>query len=284
MKAMKNTRCDTVEHLIVDALFGEIDASSRTHLDAHLDTCTACSQMFVEMQSTLQVTREVADVQPPESYWAGFQQRLEDRIESEHQRTSLFTPGIWRSLLSRFPVPVSSPRFTLAYQLALALILVLVGVFIGRYGLTGSTHAIELTENENMVSGTGAMQVAAKTESYLNRSSVLLLGLVNHDIEEDGNTILNFDRKQEVAGTLVEEAALLKASLNRSEEAQLLMLIEELEKILLQIANLEMQEDVPGIELIQQGIEGRALLLKINLETMKLMDRPASEPTNELTL
>lgn len=283
MKTMKNTHCNAIEHLIVDALFGEVDPSSRAQLDAHLDTCSACTQMFVEMQSTLQVTKEVTDVQPPESYWAGFQQRLDDRIEMERKQTSLFAPGTWRSLLQRLSVP-SRPQFTLAYQIGLALVLVLVGVWIGRYGLTNSTTSPALTGNQQVESTGGTLHAASKTESYLNRSSILLLGLVNHDLEQDGNSILNFDHKKEVAGSLVQEAALLKASLNRSEEAQLLMLIEELEKILLQIANLEMQEDVPGIELIQQGIEGRALLLKINLESMKLMDRPASGPTNELTL
>ena len=103
-------------------------------------------------------------------------------------------------------------------------------------------------------------------------------------LESEGLTIPNFDRKREAANTLVDDAAILKASLKRSEEAQLYMLIEELEKVLLQIANLEMQEDVPGIEMIQEGIEGRALLLKINLETMKRMEVPPSEPSNELSL
>ena len=115
--------------------------------------------------------------------------------------------------------------------------------------------------------------MASQTQRYLDRSSVLLMGLVNFDAETDGTTVLNLDHKREIAGSLVQDAAIIKASLDGNQDAQLRMLIEELEKILLQIANLEAQQDLPGIEMIQAGIEGRALLLKINLESMKITDQ-----------
>ena len=282
---MSNSHCDSIQHLMVDALFGDIENEKETTLLEHLDSCGSCSQMFAEMQSTLAVTSNVADELPPESYWVGFQQRLDERIAAEQQRKPVIKLSALGDRLRRMFFPPKRPQLAFMYQVGLAVMLVLVGVLIGRYGFTGGATSTELTTHESADStAIKAMQLASLTESYLNRSGILLLGLVNHDVTSDGNTILNFEHKRDVAGSLVQEAAVLKASLNHSEEAQLLMLIEELEKILLQIANLELQEDMPGIEMIQQGIEGRALMLKINLETMKLMDQPASVPTNELAL
>lgn len=283
MKKMNNTHCSSIEHLMVDALFGDLAAEKEDQLTSHLNECAACSQLFTEMKGTLDVTKKVPDVLPPESYWAGFQQRLNDRIAVEQQQKQTDNLKEWGMALRRLFIPENSARFALPYQMGLAVVLVVIGVLIGRFGFNGSSTAPSLTSNVDSTA-IKAMQVAEQTESYLNRSSILLLGLVNHDTESEGLAIPNFARKREAASTLVHDAAVLKASLKRSEEAQLYMLIEELEKVLLQIANLEMQQDVPGIEMIQEGIEGRALLLKINLETMKRMEIPASEPSNELSL
>lgn len=282
---MSNTHCDSIQHLMVDALFGDIDTEGEVQLTRHMDTCASCSQMFAEMQSTLTVTKQVVEELPPDSYWAGFQQRLDERISAEQRRKNIMDLNAWGARLRRMFTLPARPQFTFAYQFGLAVVLIAVGILIGRYGFTNNSASNSLATNEDVDStAIRALHVASQTESYLNRSSILLLGLVNHDVESDGDTILNFDRKRDAANTLVEDAVVLKASLNASGEAQLLMLVEELEKILLQIANLELQEDIPGIEMIQDGIEGRALLLKINLETMKLMDQPASPSTNELAL
>ena len=283
MKKMDNIDCSSIEHLMVDALFGDLDAEKEQQLSSHLNEHPECAQLFAEMKSTLEVTKKVPEVLPKEPYWSGFQQRLNDRITAEQQQKARIDLKEWGMALRRLFAPTGHSRFALPYQLGLATVLVVIGVLIGRFGLSGSSTTPSLTTNVDSTA-IKAMQVAEQTESYLNRSSILLLGLVNHDTESEGLTIPNFDRKREAANTLVDDAAILKASLKRSEEAQLYMLIEELEKVLLQIANLEMQEDVPGIEMIQEGIEGRALLLKINLETMKRMEVPPSEPSNELSL
>ena len=284
-KSRSNTHCDSIQHLMVDALFGDIESAGESQLRSHLEACSSCSKIFAEMEGTLSMTKQVPDEMPSEFYWAGFQQRLNDRIEAGQQRKSVLDLNAWSSKVRRLFVPMERPRFVWAYQLGIALVLVMTGVLIGRYGFSDSSRSAGIAHRGGVDStAIKAMQVVSQTESYLNRSGILLLGLANYDAESDGNTILNFEHKQKVANTLMQEATVLKASLNPSEEAQLLMLIEDLEKILLQIANLEMQEDMPGIEMIQDGIEGRALLLKINLETMKLMDQPASMPTEEITL
>lgn len=275
-----NDICSSVEHLFVDALFGDIDAQTDETLKAHLASCAACANAFKEMQGTLLLTSQAPQEMPSEAYWAEFQERLDQRIAAGTTKRAPGMPLAERIRAMLLPPPAW------AYQVGFAVVLVLVGVFIGRYGLPGSGQGPVDQIASNEAPAEGAYQLVTQTQRYLDRSSVLLMGLVNFDAEQDGTTILNLDHKRQVASTLIEDAAVLKASLDRSEAAQLRMLIEELEKILLQIANLEAQEDLPGIEMIQDGIEGRALLMKINLETMKLMDQPApvdqSAPAFEL--
>ena len=43
----------------------------------------------------------------------------------------------------------------------------------------------------------------------------------------------------------------------------------DLEVILLQIANLETEYDLPTIEMVKSGVDRRGVLLKINIEEMR---------------
>ena len=67
----------------------------------------------------------------------------------------------------------------------------------------------------------------------------------------------------------VKEAAFLKTELTSPDQQRLHNLIADLEVILLQIANLESQIDVDGIEMVKSGVDRRGILLKINLEEME---------------
>ena len=275
MKTMSNDSCKSVQHLIVDVLFDDLAEGDREHLDAHLSTCDACRLLLKEMRGTLQLTRQVPESMPSEAYWPAFKSRLNKRLA--HQTNSRPTPAQGISFLSWIQQTLlPAPAWT--YQLAMALLLVVSGIFIGRYGWDQDTQPI--AEHDEAVAaedpyGTPA-KLASQTQRYLDRSNVLLLGLVNVDPQSDEAIVLNLERKQEIASDLLDEAAPIMAALNANNEEQLRRLIEDLELILRQIANLEIQEDVPGIELIQQGVEHRSLLLKINLESMKLMDQPSA--------
>ena len=66
----------------------------------------------------------------------------------------------------------------------------------------------------------------------------------------------------------MKEAAFLKGGLARSKNERVKQLVEELELILLEIANLEEEQDVENIELIKSGIDRKALLLKIYLHDL----------------
>ncbi len=163
-----------------------------------------------------------------------------------------------------------------------ALALVLIGIFIGRqWGVAPVDTPVpghQTTQSDPLLT---SVQLSEKTHQYLGKSKTLLLGLVNFDVEEDDPAFINLVQQQQVAEELVLEAALLKGELNGNNEQQLSTLVEELELILLQIANLELNEDVPSIELIQRGVNQGALLLKINLEEMKLSEQQSSEDSNK---
>lgn len=118
-----------------------------------------------------------------------------------------------------------------------------------------------------------------RTLEYIDRSKVLLLGLVNFDPAVDDPAGLDLTRQQALARNLVDEAGALKEDLAAADRQRLRGLIADLEVILLQIANLEAQHDLPAIEMVKSGVDRRAILLKINVEEMRLS--APSERDNE---
>lgn len=112
----------------------------------------------------------------------------------------------------------------------------------------------------------------ARTSRYLERSKILLLGLVNMETEGETPAMSNVQHKQAVARELVNEAGTLRAELSEADRQRLESLVADLEVILMQIANLEAGYDVPAIELVKSGVERQGLLLKINLTEMQKPD------------
>ncbi len=271
---MSDQACTSREHQIVDALFGDLDAAGWADLQQHLDSCSACAAEFQEMQQTLAVTAQVPEPELPASYWSEYNERLAARIEAARPFGHLTR---LRDEIRNRLAPLFMPRPSVI-QWGGALALVLLGVFIGRQWQNEPAVIPAQPTPGQVDAALQTVQLTEKTREYLDRSKILLLGLVNFDIEEDDPSFFNLPQQQALASELVQEAALLKTELNESREQQLSALIEDLELILLQIANLEMQQDVPSIELIQRGVDRGALLLKINLEKMKLSEREAPAP------
>jgi hypothetical protein len=123
--------------------------------------------------------------------------------------------------------------------------------------------------------------VEARTWQYLDRSKVLLLGIVNTEPTAPDAAVLNLPRKQALARDLVAEAGRLQTELNTPAQQRMNDLVRDLEVILLQIANLEATHDLPAIEMVRSGVERRGILFKINLEAMQ-RTRAATPPPSDL--
>jgi hypothetical protein len=140
------------------------------------------------------------------------------------------------------------------------LALLVLGVLVGHYWWPQDEK-----ENQPITymrsSPTPVAQVRA--EQWLERSKILLLGVVNEDLS--GEVRPDFSHQRQVSRHLLTEARALNRELDPAANRQMLQLINQLELILLQIANLEAEHDLSAIELVREGVARNGLLLKINI-------------------
>jgi hypothetical protein len=160
-----------------------------------------------------------------------------------------------------------------SYRVAGAVAIFLIGVWVGYLYFKQEPALIDNQTTRSKAASTAPLnQTAVKSQvlDYIERSKILLLGFVNYEPLTNANVRLDLTYQQKISRELIGAAAVLKPQLTGAEHLRLLELISELEIILLQITNYEKDFDLPAIELITSGVENQALLLKINIEEMKL--------------
>jgi hypothetical protein len=235
---------------MMDALYNELDASTKQQFRQHLDSCEKCRKSYRKMKRTMAIMNQRVRVEPDQQFWDQYWPKLQQRIQQEKG------VAVQRNLqLHRW-----------IYRAAAVLFLIGIGVILGRLWLPTQTVVRTAPPADTPVL---QAKLDQRTQAFLGRSEVLLLGLVNYDPETQASGSLNLSKQKAVSENLVQEAAYLKEELSNTDDRRLEKLVGDLELILMQIANLEEQEDRPEIDVVKSGVDRKGLLLKINLEQMR---------------
>ena len=247
--------CTDHQQLIALVASGAAEEGDRLRLEAHMDTCDACRTEWEGLTSLLSRTQHRED--PGDAFWASYEARLMDRMSAEEEAAR---PAL-RLAIPRNRVPAG------AWQMAAAIALVAIGVFLGRSSLFDTTDAPAVS-----APSTELVELDERAWTYLDRSRTLLLGVANFNTGEDDPADLQLARRQSIAAELVREAPELQQALSASDRQRLSALIADLELILLQLAHLDEEIDLPQLEMVQQGVNQKAILFKIDVEAMSRRD------------
>ncbi len=251
--------CRTSKDRMIEALYGELGPSEKERFDEHLRSCLDCASEYSVLGATLRVMDRRERPDPGPAFWDGYWDRLSRRKVWEEAGESTRT-----SLGARLARVLSNiPRWS--YQAAGAAALLLVGVLIGSrlINTPGGTGRVDTAAGSITPSG-----AVVQAENYIERSKVLLLGLVNYDAATEDAYAFDLGGKKTMSRELAAQAPAIRGALNARGQKRLRDLVSDLEVIMMQIANLGSGQDVEGVELIKQGVDRRGIFLKIDLDRM----------------
>jgi hypothetical protein len=251
--------CKEVRRSFIEALYNDLDPAALESFHAHLKSCVKCRKAFRKMKRALGVMNQRVRVEPDQQFWDGYYSRLEKRMQ-----------------LEKGSVAPSWQRW--AYRAAAVILLIGIGVIMGRFYREPSPT---ITQTRPDTPPVVQAKLEQRTQDFLGRSEVLLLGLVNFDAETDDATAVDITKQKAISQNLIQEAFYLKKELSDTNDGRLEKLVGDLELILMQIANLEEKEDLPEIELVKSGVDRKGLLLKINLEQMRKEKSPSERATGK---
>ena len=253
--------CQMCRQVFADALYDGLDDSQRCSLEAHLGQCDLCREEYAGLRATLQDMQKRERSGPDPAFWEGYWERLESRM---HRENVLYQPRpSGRRSLSFDWLRFRMPRW--AFQAGAAVLLVAVGIFIGRMWLLPPSAGLQTAAVTGDPTAASMLELASRTQSYMQRSKMVLVAIVNFDRGAEDPFTLDLPYKQQLSRELVQEAGWLKQGLGDARQRRLQALVGDLEAVLLQIANLEAEGDMDTIELVQTGVQSRGLFLKMHL-------------------
>lgn len=278
---MKN--CGFFRKWSIDDLLGELDDKQKRLLEDHLAACQDCASELAGMRQTLRAMTRQERTDPGDDFWEMYWDNLSGRMERE--RVTLTDSG------TRQPERVRFPSFQIlrpAYRWAAVVAALVAGIAIGRFLLTsqGPQEPAVAFRSAQPEDQSYRQAVDDRAEQYLERSKIFLLGFVNSNGDMRPGA-LDFGREKDISRGLVREASYLKENLTDRSQQKLKVLVEDLERILIEIANLEEEEDIPNVEMIKDGVGRSGILLKINVHQMtggRDRDNPASAQKKDKTL
>lgn len=252
--------CKQCKDMFDEALCRELNKEQKLFLENHLHECPQCRSELEEANAMLSFMRKKVRQEPGPAFWDNYWEKLQDRMENEKKRKTF--SQFFQSLNFR-------PRWPV--QAAAALVLVVIGIFIGRWIFPPAKEPVKQPgQPPVLVSGyEPGTKLHYRTRNFIERSKVILLAMTNFDPKTENSYVLNLPLQQKISRELVQQAGGLKNELAGPDQGQLRELISDLEIILLQVANLDSDSDISAIELVKNGVKLRGILFKIQLSDIR---------------
>jgi len=256
----------TEEQLVAYAL-DDVEAGTRAAVAVHVEVCAACRTLLDEIRATLDASAALEVPERGDDYgtevWAAIESRLS---ESPHLSTSApqySTPAPRHSGTSAHVRLRPAPWLAAAAVVALA-----VGAYwLGRHnaGIGGAPQA-PLTAKVTPAPSLGAEAirdrvVLAALGEHLDRTERTLVELVN---SQPGGRV-DISAEQAWARDLLEANRLYRQAASGAKTPALSQVLDDLEPVLLEIANSPSQLTSDEFETLRDRIEARSLVFKVRV-------------------
>ena len=253
-------------HLSEDDLilhyYGETARADETRVDGHLAECGACQAEKAQLHRVLALVESAAPVEARPGVERDVWARLEPQLDA-------YVASKWRTFFWL-------PQWALAGGVAA---LVFVAFMAGR--LSGGVPPGVTPDAGAMAEASPDRVLHAAVGDHLDRTQVMLTELVNNDVDQADL----FAGEQARASDLVAANRLIRQSASQSGDAGVADVLEDLERVLLEIANAP--ADVTSNELsdLKDRITAQDLLFRVRViaSEMRNRTRPDREAGDRLS-
>lgn len=245
------------EEQLVMHFYGDSDAPAA--VEEHLRQCGECRAALERLKAVLGMVEASPALLPPER-GPDFAARVWERLEPQLEKSR---GGAFRRFWSGWMAP---PRWVVAGALAA---LLLATFLVGRWSrdremTNGTIPAAQVRERILLVA----------VGEHLERSHMVLVELSN--LKPGGEVDLS--REQNKARELVETNRLYRQTAAVAGEAGLAAVLEQLERVLVEVANSPSRMSPKELSAIQQKLEARGILFKLRVISNQVEERARPAP------
>lgn len=235
---MKQINCKNFKGIVVDALYNydELSEEDKRLFHAHLTTCPGCAVEYEEMAAVLGVMDQRQRPEMAEEFWDSYMLRLQEKLEETEKKEK---KKIWSWLKKWWEnLSFDMQRFRWALYPAAALLLVVLGIAIGRYLYLPPVPG----KGEELISSALPLErkISPAVADHFENLQPMLIDYANYtpgENETSQEELVTVDKK--TLKKLVLQNYLLKKIAARENDLSLKQLLVDLEMILLEISNIE---------------------------------------------
>ena len=255
-------------HLTEDELilhyYGETERADRTRVDSHLASCGECRFAQDQLRRVMTLVDSAAPVEAPMGFertaWARVQQALDGGLVAPERRSR---EGGW------------FPQWALAGGVAALIVAAFVA---GR--VSGGDPAVTPEPAAVVAEFEPARLLEAAVGDHLDRTQMMLVELAN--AETDGPDVLALEHRR--AEDLVAANRVIRQSALQSGDGLVVDILEDLERVLLEIANAPANATSNDLTDLQSRITREDLLFRLRVIASEMRqrnqnDREAGDPT-----
>jgi hypothetical protein len=285
------SRHKDIQLSLYDYLDGTLDEERRAAVEEHLHSCSTCAGDLSRMQEALALAARPdrpASVARSEEFWATFATAVEGRISRRSQKKTLLVDA-WDLVHSYLFFHRGSFALT---GMAAAMILLAI-VLVNRPAPTREVVFVDSSKSksipleppdepalradeerpgqsddlsrQNFTASAQEPPLRVRSadnrmSQYLRKSKILLIGIAN--LKTDDGQPVDLSVEQRTSRELVREARYLR---QRPLNPRVDQLVDEMSRILIELANVTKDKQVPNMEIIRSGIHQENLLFKIRM-------------------
>jgi anti-sigma factor RsiW len=242
--------------------YGEIERADESRITSHLATCAECQSSDQQLRRVMTLVDTAAPVEAPLGFertaWARLEPALDANRSSGLVRRSAWREGGWRAMLA-------FPQWAMAGGVAA---LVLAAFVAGRFSggeaiVTAPAEAVVVTDGEP------ARVLNNEVGDHLDRTTMMLVELAN--AETDHADVLAGEQGR--AADLVAANRLIRKSAMQSGDTAVVDILEDLERVLLEIANAPADASSNELTGLQSRITTEDLLFRLRVIASEMRQR-----------
>ena len=240
------------------------DAAAREGIATHVTDCPECRAELARIDALLAALETIPVPEPGEDYGQRVWQQISPRLPEKRKHW-------WDFLLSR-PKPfhwLEPQRWVAAGAIAA---LVLAAFIAGRLSKPVSPTVPVAADQTKVRERILVMAVG----EHLGRSEMVLVELANSGPQTAGQKEINISGEQRRAEDLLEENRLYRQTALQAGDSALAGVLDELERVLLDVAHSPQQVSPAQLEGIRQRIEAQGILFKVRVVGKELQERGES--------
>jgi len=243
------------------------EAAGREAIATHLSDCPECQGELARIDALLAALNSIPVPEPADDYGQRVWQQISPRLPEKRAH--------WWDVLFSEPKTAGwlAPR-RLAAAGAIAA-LVLAAFIAGRWSKPVAPDAPLAADQSKVRERILVMAVG----EHLGRSEMVLVELANSGPQIAGQKKVNISGEQRRAEDLLEENRLYRQTALEQGDSALAGVLDELERVLLDVAHSPQQITPVQLEDMRKRIEARGILFKVRVVGKELQQRGESENT-----